>query len=30
LPHAIEATNPGIDVPDQAFENLLSLFGRYS
>jgi hypothetical protein len=30
LPHAIELANPKIQVPDQAFENLLSLFGRYS
>lgn len=30
LPHAIELANPQIHVSDQAFENLLSLFGRYS
>lgn len=30
LPHVIELANPKIQVPDQAFENLLSLFGRYS
>lgn len=30
LPHAIELANPKIQVPDQAFENLLNLFGRYS
>ncbi|MGE0825388.1 MAG: DNA methyltransferase [Candidatus Binatia bacterium] len=30
LLHAIEAANPGIDVPDRAFENLFALFERYS
>lgn len=30
LPHPIEQHNSKIDVPDRAFENLLSLFQRYS
>ena len=30
LKHPIEIANPQIDVPDQAFENLFDLFGRYS
>ena len=30
LPHRIEQKYPGIAIPDKAFENLLSLFGRYS
>jgi hypothetical protein len=30
LPHQIEIANPNIRVPDIAFDNLLSLFGRYS
>ena len=30
LPHAIELTNPGIRIPDIAFENLFNLFQRYS
>ena len=30
LPHEIEVANPSIYVSDVAFENLLSLFGRYS
>ena len=30
LPHPIEIRWPKIAVPDQAFENLLALFGRYS
>ena len=30
LKHPIEIDNPHIDVPDQAFENLLDLFERYS
>jgi hypothetical protein len=30
LKHPIEERYPGIDVPDEAFENLLALFGRYS
>lgn len=30
LPHAIEQSNPGLNVPDRAFENLFTLFRRYS
>ncbi|MEW5886207.1 MAG: DNA methyltransferase [Pseudomonadota bacterium] len=30
LPHRIEQDYPGIQVDDQAFENLYQLFGRYS
>jgi len=30
LPHRIESENPAIRIPDQAFENLLALFERYS
>ncbi|MDN5940659.1 MAG: hypothetical protein L0H94_02155 [Nitrospira sp.] len=30
LPHKIEEDNPRLDVPDEAFENLFALFGRYS
>lgn len=30
LPHRIEQDYPEIHVPDQAFENLFALFGRYS
>lgn len=30
LPHRIEQDYPDIQVPDQAFENLFALFGRYS
>lgn len=30
LPHQIEIANPNIRMPDVAFDNLLSLFGRYS
>lgn len=30
LPHPIEQRWPGITIPDAAFDNLFSLFGRYS
>jgi hypothetical protein len=30
LRHRVELDNPGIDVPDQAFENLFALFGSYT
>ncbi|MCP4903074.1 MAG: ATP-binding protein, partial [bacterium] len=30
LPHRIEIDNPEIRIPDQAFENMLGLFERYS
>jgi hypothetical protein len=30
LPHKVEQHNPKLDVPDKAFENLFSLFDRYS
>jgi hypothetical protein len=30
LPHRIELDNPNIAIPDQAFENILALFKRYS
>jgi hypothetical protein len=30
LPHKVEQDNPKLDVPDEAFENLFNLFGRYS
>ncbi|MEA2163774.1 MAG: hypothetical protein QOK37_1901 [Thermoanaerobaculia bacterium] len=30
LPHAIEQSNPDIDVPDRAFENLFALFRRFN
>jgi hypothetical protein len=30
LEHRIEAANPGIRIPDAAFENLFALFDRYS
>jgi len=30
LPHTIEQTNPGIHIPDIAFENLFDLYQRYS
>ncbi|HQF54374.1 MAG TPA: ATP-binding protein [Fibrobacteria bacterium] len=30
LPHRIEQRNPGIRIPDSAFENLFRLFGAYS
>lgn len=30
LPHAVELANPDIHIPDTAFENLFSLFQRYS
>jgi len=30
LPHSVELANPNIRVPDLAFENLFSLFARYS
>jgi len=30
LPHKVEQDNPKLDVPDEAFENLLNLFDRYS
>jgi hypothetical protein len=30
LPHKVEQENPGINIPDKAFENLFSLFQRYS
>jgi hypothetical protein len=30
LPHSIETRYPDIEIPDEAFENLLNLFARYS
>jgi hypothetical protein len=30
LPHKVEQENPKLDVPDKAFENLFTLFDRYS
>lgn len=30
LPHQLEIQYPGIRIPDDAFENVLALFGRYS
>src|SRR6202158_5785994 len=30
LPHKVEQENPTINIPDKAFENLFSLFQRYS
>ncbi len=30
LPHKVERENPGLKVPDKAFENLFNLFDRYS
>jgi hypothetical protein len=30
LPHKVEQENPILDVPDKAFENLFTLFDRYS
>jgi hypothetical protein len=30
LPHKVEQENPSINIPDKAFENLFSLFQRYS
>ncbi len=30
LPHKVEQENPSISIPDKAFENLFSLFQRYS
>ena len=30
LPHSVEQNNAELDIPDQAFENLFTLFGKYT